>query len=178
MSLLDSPLSPDLLRHHPQRFERLLGLSVDAFDTLFEKVYIAELARQKRLHPLWTSERVERMVQNHRPVFQAYLVITLFYLRQYPLQEVLAASFGLSQGNISKIIDRMSRLLEQVLPTPEVTVKAILAFVQSLPEEVLEESAAPIIIDATEQRIERSGDPEKQRADYSGKKNVTAVSSN
>ena len=165
MSLLDSPLAPVQLRQHPKRFECLLGVSVETFDTLFEKVFITEIARQKRL-------------QQRRPVLETYLGITLFYLRQYPLQEVLAAGFGLSQGSISKIIDRMSLLLEQVLPTPSVTAEAILAFVRSLPDDLLEDYAAPIIIDATEQRIERSVDQDRQRADYSGKKSVTAANSN
>lgn len=81
MSLLDSPLAPSQLRQHPKRLERLLGLSVEAFDALFENVYTAELSRQKTQHPLWTPQRVERMVARYRPTLKSYLCITLLYLR-------------------------------------------------------------------------------------------------
>ena len=104
--------------------------------------------------------------------------MTLLSLRQYPIQEVLAASFGLSQGHVSKIVNRMSLLLATVLPTPSVTVEAVLAFLETLPAALRAAYAAPVIIDATEQRIERNREPAQQRQDYSGKKSVTAASCN
>lgn len=178
MSLLDSPLSSVQLRQHPHRFETLVGMRVEAFDALFETLYAAERAHQQARHGLWTPERVDRIVQKSRPVLREYLCVTLLYLRHYPIQEVLAASVELSQGHVSKIITRMSRLLEQVLPTPSVTVDAVLAFLETLPAELLAEYAAPVILDATEQRIERNRDATQQRADYSGKKSATAASFN
>lgn len=138
MSLLDSPLSSTHLRLHPQRFEALLGLSVEAFDALFEKVYKAEIVHQKRRHRLWCEARVERMVHRYRLLLREYLVLTLLYLRQYPIQQVLAASFAISQSQVNRIIERMTRLLEALLPTPEVTAQAILAFVETLADELLE----------------------------------------
>ncbi len=46
MNLTDSPLSSVHLRICPKRFETLLGLCIEEFDALFEKVYDAELLLQ------------------------------------------------------------------------------------------------------------------------------------
>lgn len=178
MSLLESPLSSVHLRQQPKRFETLLGLIPAQFDVLFDQVSEAELTRQSARHRLWTAERVARLVAKDRPILREYLSVTLLYLRQYPIQEVLAASFGLSQGHVSKIIQRITPLLEQVLPTPAVTVDALVAWLETLPAALRAEYAAPVIIDATEQRIERSLAEPQQRQDYSGKKSVTVASFN
>ena len=145
-------------------------LPPQAFDALFEKVFTAEAAHQRSSHPLRTDERIERLVQRYRNLWREYLTLTLMYLRQYPIQELLAAGFGISQGQLSKIVERMSQRLLTVLPTPEITAQAILTFVESLPSELLEDYGAPIIIDVTEQRIERNKDQSQQQKDYSGKK--------
>jgi len=178
MALLDSPLSSVHLREHPQRFQTLLGVRLDEFDALFDKIYAAELAQQQTRHGLWTPERVERLVQKYRPTLREHLCVTLLYLRQYPLQDVLAASFNLSQGHISRIVKRLLPLLAQVLPTPSLTVEALRAWVETLPAALRAEYAATLIIDASEQRIERSLNQAQQRQDYSGKKSVTAASFN
>lgn len=88
MSLLDSPLSSVQLRQHPQRFETVVGLRVDEFDALCEKVYEADRAQQQARHGLWTPDRIDRLVQKYRPGLREYLCVPLLYLRQYPIQEV------------------------------------------------------------------------------------------
>ena len=178
MALSDSPLSSVHLRKCPKRFHNLLGLHVDEFDALFDKVYKTELARQYKNHGLWTAERVERLVVRYKSTLQEHVCLTLLYLRQYPLQEVLAASFELSQGYLSRIIKRILPLLLEVLPTPALTVERLYSFLEALPKDLREDYAATLIIDASEQCIERSADYEKQRKDYSGKKSTTAVSFN
>lgn len=178
MALLDSPLSSVQLREHPKRFQTLLGVRLDEFDALFDHIYAVELAQQQARHGLWSPERVERLVHKYRPTLREHLCVTLLYLRQYPLQDVLAASFDLSQGHVSRIIKRMLPLLSQVLPTPSLTVDALQAWLEALPEDLRAEYAATLIIDASEQRIERSVDESQQRKDYSGKKSVTAARCN
>lgn len=178
MALLDSPLSSVHLREHPERFQTLLGVCLDEFDALFDKIYAAELARQQARHRLWTPARGERLVQKYRPTLREHLCVTLLYLRQYPLQDVLAASFDLSQGHISRIITRMLPLLAQVLPTPSLTVEALTTWLEALPKDLRAVYAATLIIDASEQRIERSLDQAQQKQDYSGKKNVTVARCN
>lgn len=178
MALLDSPLSSVQLRAPPKRFQTLLGVRLDEFDALFEKIAAAALAQQQARHGLWTPERVARLVHTYRATLREHLCITLLYLRQYPLQDVLAASFHVSQAHISRIVKRLRPLLAQVLPTSSVTVEALQGWVHALPAALRHAYAATVIIDASEQRIDRSLDPAQQKQDYSGKKNVTVARCN
>ena len=98
------------------------------------------------------------------------ILLTVVWLRQYPIQEVLGYLFGVSDSTVSRVIQRVLPRLEQAgrdtmrLPDPgkkrRRTLDALLA---ALPEVV-------VIIDSFEQRVQR---PEnRQAADdfYSGKK--------
>lgn len=178
MPLTESPLSSVTLRQTPQRFETLLGVSVAQCDALFDKVSLAERHRQQARHRLWEPARVERLMAQHRAVLREHLCLTFLYLRQYPIQEVLAASFGITQSQVSKIVKRLAPLLEHVVPTPTTAVAALTACVEAMPAAIRAESAAPVILDASEQRIERSRETAQQRADYSGEKSVTVASFN
>ena len=177
MALIDSPFSSVKLRNRPQRFLTLLGVSVEQFDAIFEKLYQAELQHQKRYHSLWRKERVERLVARNEKTLREYLCITLLYIRQYNIQEVLAASFDISQAQISKIISRTSKLLEEILPTPEKAVESLTERIKQIDSALRRQYNATAIIDASEQRIERHQDQDQQQRDYSGKKSATPENS-
>lgn len=177
MALQDSPFSSVNLRQKPRRFLTLLGVSVEQFDAIFEKLYELELQYQYRRHCLWRRERVEKMVAGNIENLREYLCITLLYIRQYNIQEVLATSFDISQAHVSKIVNRISLMLEKILPVPEKVVESLTEYLQKMDPKIREKYAATLIIDASEQRIERSQDKQKQRHDYSGKKNVTVENS-
>lgn len=177
MALSDSRFSSVNLRKTPSRFLILLGVNVEQFDAIYEKLYQLELSRQKGRHCLWREERVERLVASNAGNLKEYLCITLLYLRQYQIQESLATAFRVSQGLISRIIDNTSKHLEQILPTPERTTEALAEAVRQINPELRKEYDATLIVDASEQRIERNSDKAKQREEYSGKKSVIVASS-
>lgn len=177
MSLADSPFASVTLRHKPKRFLTLLGVSVEQFDAIFDKLYEYEFSYQQSRHRLWRKERVEKMVKQNTATLREYLCITLLYLRQYNVQEVLATSFGISQAHVSKIVQRISHNLEKVLPVPAKAVEDLATRLRSIDPSARAGHAATLIIDASEQRIERSQDQQKQRQSYSGKKSATAESS-
>lgn len=152
-------------------------MSVEQFDAIFEKLYAYEFSYQQSRHRLWRKERVEKMVEKNSATLREYLCITLLYLRQYNIQEVLATSFGISQAQVSKIVQRISHNLEQVLPVPSKAVADLGTRLRTIDASVRAGHAATLIIDASEQRIERSQDKQKQRQSYSGKKSATAASS-
>ena len=95
------------------------------------------------------------------------LFFILFYLKTYPLQEVIGHLFGLSQGQANIWIHKLSLVLKGALnrkgymPT-------------RLPEEMLalleKEASQDLGIDGTERRINRPREDEHQRQHYSGKK--------
>lgn len=177
MALQDSPFSSIKLRQKPKRFLTLLGVSIEQFDSIFEKLCDLELQYQYRRHRLWRKERIEKMVAGNTANLREYLCITLLYIRQYNIQEVLATSFNISQAHVSKIVNRISLMLEKILPVPEKVAESLTDHLQQIDPKIREKYAATLIIDASEQRIERSQDKQKQRNDYSGKKSVTVENS-
>jgi len=95
------------------------------------------------------------------------LVFILIYFKVYPLQEVMASLFAMSQGRVNEWIHKLSAVL-----------KSALGHAHCLPErdpQNLEQVLAmcisvDCIIDGTERPIQRPQDPVKQQDYYSGKK--------
>jgi hypothetical protein len=97
------------------------------------------------------------------------LLFILFYFKVYPLQEVMAFLFDMSQGRANEWIQKLSTIL-----------KLALGDTMALPErhpQNLEQVLAlwvsiDIIIDGTERRTRRPSEADKQKTHYSGKKNT------
>ena len=98
------------------------------------------------------------------------LFFILFYLKSYPLQEVLGHLFGFSQGQANIWVHRLSEVLQTALEQSGHAPAR-------LPEEMLarlaEEAPQRFAIDGTERRIQRPQDAAEQRQYYSGKKKPT-----
>jgi DDE superfamily endonuclease/Helix-turn-helix of DDE superfamily endonuclease len=103
------------------------------------------------------------------------LLFILYYFKAYPLQEILAFEFGMSQGEACSWIATLSPVLKQALRT-----------LGQLPErdptqlatKLAEEEETTLGIDGTERRVQRPKDQEKQRTYYSGKKKAHTVKNN
>jgi hypothetical protein len=99
---------------------------------------------------------------------QDRLFFILFYLKVYPLQEVLAHLFGMSQGQANFYIYELSAMLRK-------TLEKMSHLPTRIPEDMLarlaEEGRQDLGIDGTERRIERPQDPIYQKRYYRGKKN-------
>ena len=99
------------------------------------------------------------------------LFFILFYLKTYPLQEVIAHLFGLSQGQANFWIHQLSSVLKEALGQKE-------CLPARLPEEMLEkleeETPQDLGIDGTERRRQRPKDDERQKKYSSGKKSAYA----
>ena len=100
------------------------------------------------------------------------LFFILFYLKTYPLQEVIAHLFGMSQSQANYWIHLLSKVLKITLDRNGYLPK-------KLPKELLRalEKEAPqdLVIDGTERRRQRPKDDEKQKELYSGKKKAHTV---
>jgi hypothetical protein len=98
------------------------------------------------------------------------LLFILFYLKTYPLQEVLGHLFGLSQGQANHWLHRLSGVLRETLQRQGYGPAR-------LPAEMLERLAGEDLqafgSDGTERRINRPQDDARQRPHYSGKKKPT-----
>ena len=158
------------LSRHPKVFKVLTGLGVDQFDAVVQDV-VPALGRAEQCR-LGQRPR-QRAIGAGRPFELAardQILLTIVWLRQYPIHEVLAYLFGVSDSTVSRVIARVLPLLEQAgrdtmrLPDPGKKKRRTLdTLLATLPEVV-------VIIDSFEQRVQRPRD--RQAADdlYSGKK--------
>ncbi len=103
------------------------------------------------------------------------LFFILFYLKTYPLQEVLAFSFEMSQGEANRLVHQLSRVLKMALQKGGFTPPR-------LPDEMLarleQEEAQEYSIDGTERPIVRPSQPDVQECFYSGKKHRHTLKNN
>ena len=99
----------------------------------------------------------------------------MFYLRQYPTQEVQGFLFGIGQVQAHEWVHRLTEVLNQALGAeqqlPERHPRKLEEVLKACPE-------LEFIIDGTERRINRPKDPDKRDKHYSGKKKGTTVKNN
>ena len=103
------------------------------------------------------------------------LLFILFYLKTYPLQEVIAYSFGISQGAANILIHQFSRILKLALceggfVPPRLT--------EEMLQRLNQESPQDYGIDGTERRIVRPSNPDAESGFYSGKKKAHTLKNN
>jgi Helix-turn-helix of DDE superfamily endonuclease len=97
------------------------------------------------------------------------LFFILVYLKTYPLQEVIAYCFGISQGTANTQIHELSDILSMTLTELGYIPKRI---TEDMLVRLEKENTQSYGIDATERRIARPLDSKEQKKFYSGKKNA------
>jgi len=120
---------------------------------------------------LW-QEKIEgfykREGRPHKLGMEEMVMATLIFYRCYMTHEFLGCFFGIHQSQMTRIINKIRPLLADFIDLNvfkrEIT--------KDDAEKLIQES---FIIDATEQRIERPGDNDKQKSHYSGKKKAHTV---
>jgi hypothetical protein len=83
----------EALSRKPAAFQSLMGMSIAAFETLYQQF---EVAHQQRLEQLSTTKRSKRprkrrvgAGRRHSHNLRERLILALFWLRLYPTYEVL-----------------------------------------------------------------------------------------
>ena len=154
-------------RAQPPVFRRLTGLTTEEFDQLLPAFKAAYAEDVERRHPRPRQRAPGGGRKSVLATRADQLFFILFYFRHYPTQDVLAFSFGFSQGQANQWIHRLTPILQQALGH-EVQLPARSA--EDLAD-VLEACDEPkFIIDGTDRPTQRPQDSEQQRRDYSGKK--------
>lgn len=130
-------------------FKRTTGLSKENFQELCSKVN-DYLTKEKERNAL-----KKRGLKESKLSLEDVVLLTIYYIRHYPTFDNLANIFDISESYCNKIYHKTAR---------------ILAKVETLPnrKNLLENPPETLIIDVTEQPIERPVKGQKQY--YSGKK--------
>lgn len=173
-------LNVQKLRKRPQHFLRFTGLTVSQFDRL--------LGQMHKAYPKFNAKRLARPDRQRRvgggSDFRLSLpdrtVLALVFLRLYLTNDLLGYLFGLDASNISRNLRTLLPLLEQQLPVPAQPRRHLAPKppegerrrkIGSL-DELLKQypDLREVIVDATEQPINRPQNKTKRKNRYSGKK--------
>jgi len=164
-------LSYHTLKQNPRVLRALTSLEPQEFDTLlipFEQAWEAYVSDRYR-HKKWRKRRYGGGRKPHLLVIEEKLLFILFYYKVYPLQEVIAAFFGMSQGRANEWIHTLSPIVESALG-------AACCLPERQPQKLAQVLAlcasVDFMIDGTERPVHRPTSAIEQKDQYSGKKNV------
>jgi hypothetical protein len=161
------------VKEHPKLLLAMTGLSHAEFHQLlphfqyawdqYVQQYYVDRDNRQRQYGAGRSESTLVHIEDK-------LLFILYYVKVYPLQEILAFAFGMVQSTANEWIQLLSVVLKKALDhggyLPERDPKQLETVLAS-------ETASTYGIDGTERPRQRPRDPEKQKHYYSGKKRGT-----
>lgn len=161
-------ISYDQIKNNPQILLAFTGLTQTEFEELLLSFIKASYqTEQKRLAKQKRKRRPGGGRKAHLNTMADQLLFILFYLKTYPIQEVQAFLFGMSQGQANEWIHRLARILKQALNDlghlPEREGSRLATILR-------ENETLAFTQDGSERRRQRPKDNEQQKAYYSGKK--------
>jgi len=156
-----------------RRMKAATSLTVAEFDTL-----AGEFAR------LWEQQHRERTAEGEArrrepgggrkgvlDSAERKLFFILFYCKAYPTQDLMGLLFGITQGQVSDWVGRLTQAVGGLMPLHKPARK-----VRELRDLLAREPALKeVIIDGTERRVPRPVHAGRQRSYYSGRKKRHAV---
>lgn len=155
-------------KENKKAFKTLTGLTLREFDELcvvFGETW-KEFTHQADKDPHLGGRPYTLTAMEDR------LLFILFYLKTYPLQEVLAFSFEMSLGEANTLVHQLSAILKATLNKGGfVPPRLSEAMIQRLEQE----NAQDLGEDGTERRIIRPANPDVQEVFYSGKAHCHTV---
>ena len=97
------------LSAHPRVFKSMTGLAVGDFDALVADVLPALRRAEYTRRSQRPRQRAVGGGHPHELSGRDQILLTVVWLRQYPMQEVLAYLFGVSDSTVSRVIRRVFR---------------------------------------------------------------------
>lgn len=161
-------LSYDQIKDKPRILLSFTGLTQDEFEELLIAFAFAwhksEQKRQKK------RTRRRRIGGGRKPKLRTIadrLLFILFYLKTYPIQEVQAFLFNMSQGQANEWIHRLAKALKIALADSDYLPERE---GERLSEILWENETLSFVQDGCERRRQRPKDNDVQKEYYSGKK--------
>lgn len=160
-------LKLDNLKKNPVQFLSLTGFSSEEFEELATEFRI-EWDQYSSHFTLEGKQRQRKALPRKTSVLPGYqdkLLFLLVYLKTFPLQELQAATFSMTQPQANFWIHLLTSILRKTLKR-----------LKELPErnnqklELLLKDCSDVLLDGTERSIQRPQDSGQQQDCYSGKK--------
>jgi hypothetical protein len=185
------------LKDKPKAFRAFTGLDVEEFQILL-KAFTVVWERYVQQHRLPADVRQRDYGGGRKArlaTCEEKLLFILVYFKTYPLQEVLAFHFDMSQGQACQWIHILSEVLQNALSEleqlperdPQKVKERLATYMdesqqhsehETEPEPATEAGTESFGIDGTERRRQRPKDQEEQKRFYSGKKKTHTVKNN
>jgi hypothetical protein len=140
-------------------FESLLATFQPVWDAYVQQTYHQRPNRERRFGG---GQQATTLV-----AIEDKLLFIVYYLKAYPLQEILAFEFGMTQGTANEWIQILTPILQETLDRGGFLPERDPAQVVTALDRRRDHQYG---IDGTERRCQRPSDPEAQRGCYSGKK--------
>lgn len=167
----------EYLKAYPKIFLRATGLHLAEFDVLYEDLEAAFLAAETAR--LARPNRQRAMGGGLNPDLDArdQILLTVVWLRLYPVHDLLGYFFGVSQPTVGRYIGRVLPVLEAAgrdtmrLPDPGRKRR------QQLPELLKAIPELGLVIDSFEQRVQKPRERAEAAGYYSSKKKAHTLKS-
>ncbi len=158
------------LRLDNKQFQALTSFNVEEFDNLL--LYFSKGWQEHNTTYLYNgsyrSNKASTSGRGKLPTVAHKLFFILYYYKNNPIQEALAASFDMKQSQANLWVQKIEVVLSKTLKesgfTPIRNVDVLHDYLEKHQEE------EHLLLDATEREIPRSLDYEEQKSHYSGKK--------
>lgn len=158
------------IKTHPKLHVAMTGVTEDEFARLlvtFTQVWEAYIAQKYVNRPSRQRQYGAGQQATTLVFIEDKLLFILYYLKVYPLQEILAFEFGMAQSTANEWIHLLTPILQESLDRGGYLPERDATQVQERIEADGDETYG---IDGTERRCQRPQDQEAQRDCYSGKK--------
>lgn len=165
----------DYVSLYPRAFRAMLGMTVDEFDALVEDFLPQFAAAEEKRLARKNRKRAPGAGHPFALDPRDRLLMTIFFLRRYPTEEVLGFFFGVSDSSADRHPKRVLPVLEAMgratmrMPDPGKQRR------KQLDDLLAETPALAVIVDSFEQRVQRPQPAETQKRWYSGKKKQHTV---
>lgn len=156
----------------PALFRRLTGLTVPAFEELIEKLNCHYGAFEQKRLARPDRQRSIGAGGTFKLALEERVFMRLFALRVYPTWALLGFLFDLDESNAFRDARITRAFLSEHIPLPEQVRKQRIRSLEALLEQVPE---LRVLIDGTEQAIQRPKEKEQRKRSYSGKKKRCTV---
>ena len=157
----------DYIQKHPQQTKRLLGIDYDQLIKLIKQGKILHQRKQEEVEQ--KKIRLIKTGGGNHPKLSAeeQIILMLVYLRHHLSFQILGLLFQVSESTAHNLFNYWQKLFQDSLPP------SLLEQVKKSPEEIEqireELTNYELIVDTSEQVIERPSDYESQKQYYSGK---------
>ena len=168
---------------NPRKLHAVTLCTAEQFDYILHR-YTAWIKEHGDTTLFWDDDvRASDPGNRSRLYIRHSLLLSLMRKKGGTTQAELAAMFGVDQSNINRSLEASNHILSEVLPTARRMTQLIREAdtLTDLKRVISPDPATgkvAVVLDGTHVPVDRSGDKDRRRADYSGKKKAFTFNTN